>query len=92
MYIDTVPNRTSPPTILLRESYREGNKVKKRTLANLTPLPIEAIEAIKNTLAGKSLHPIEQSGYSGDSDHSFRNKSSSHSGINRPVIPEQIVR
>jgi hypothetical protein len=55
MYIDTVPNRTSPPTILLRESYREGNKVKKRTLANLTSLPKEAIEAIKHTLAGKNL-------------------------------------
>ena len=32
MYIETVPNRNSPPTILLRESYREGGKVRKRTL------------------------------------------------------------
>src|SRR5512147_2240369 len=39
MYIDVVPNRTSPPAILLRESYRDGNKVRKRTLLNLTSRP-----------------------------------------------------
>jgi len=36
MYIATIPNRSSPPAILLRESYRQGGKVKSRTLANLT--------------------------------------------------------
>jgi hypothetical protein len=36
MYIETVPNRNSPPAILLREGYREGGKVVKRTLANLS--------------------------------------------------------
>ena len=36
MYIDTVPNRNSPPAILLREGWRENGKVKKRTLANLS--------------------------------------------------------
>ena len=39
MYIDIVPNRNSPPAVLLRESYRDGYKVKKRTLANLSSLP-----------------------------------------------------
>jgi hypothetical protein len=39
MFIETVPNRNSPPAVLLRESYREGKRVKKRTLANLSQLP-----------------------------------------------------
>ena len=46
MYITRVPNRNSPPAVLLRESYRENGKVKSRTLANLTNLPPEAIEAV----------------------------------------------
>jgi hypothetical protein len=41
MYIESVPNRDSPPAILLRESYREDGKVRKRTLANLSCLPTE---------------------------------------------------
>jgi hypothetical protein len=52
MYIDTVPNRNSPPAILLRESYREQGKVKKRTLANLSKLPAEVIALIRQALAG----------------------------------------
>ena len=36
MYVATIPNRTSPPAILLRESYREDGKVKNRTLSNLS--------------------------------------------------------
>ena len=52
MYIDTVPNRNSPPAILLRESYRENGKVKKRTLANLSKLPTAIIELIRQALAG----------------------------------------
>jgi hypothetical protein len=55
MYIATVPNRKSPPAILLREGYREGGKVKNRTLANLSKLPPEAIEAIKRILKGQHL-------------------------------------
>ncbi len=39
MYVATVPNRNSPPAILLREGFREGKKVKTRTLANLTHWP-----------------------------------------------------
>ena len=48
MFIDTVPNRKSPPAILLRESYRECGKVKKRTLANLSKLPQALIEGIRS--------------------------------------------
>jgi transposase len=52
MYIDVVPNRKSPPAILLRESYREGKKVKKRTIANLSKAPAFVIDAIKISLNG----------------------------------------
>ncbi len=44
MYIERVPNRNSPPAVLLRESYREGDQVKKRTLANLSTLPDEVVD------------------------------------------------
>lgn len=59
MYIATVPNRTSPPAILLREGYREGGKVKTRTIANLTNLPENAIDALRLALKGKRLAPID---------------------------------
>lgn len=52
MYIEHVPNRNSPPAILLRESYRDGNTVKKRTLANVSSLPAEVIEGLKVLLRG----------------------------------------
>lgn len=52
MYVATVPNRNSPPAILLRESYRENGKVKTRTLANLTHLGERKIEALRLALAG----------------------------------------
>src|ERR1700688_3629459 len=52
MYIEHVPNRNSPPAILLRESYRDANKVRKRTLANLSSLPAEVIEGLKVLLRG----------------------------------------
>jgi transposase len=55
MYIATVPNRNSTPAILLRESYRENGKVKTRTLANLSKLPTEAIDALKQVLKGKQM-------------------------------------
>jgi transposase len=56
MYVATVPNRNSPPAILLRESYREQGKVKTRTLANLTHLGPAKIDALRRALAG-SLPP-----------------------------------
>jgi hypothetical protein len=52
MYVATVPNRKSPPAILLRESYREGSKVKTRTLANLSHWPPAQIEALGAVLRG----------------------------------------
>jgi len=52
MYVATVPNRKSPPAILLRESYREGSKVKTRTLANLSHWPAPQIEALRAVLRG----------------------------------------
>ena len=61
MHIHLVPNRGSPPTVLLRESYREGSKVLKRTLANLSSLSAAQIEAIRATLRGESLQPVAQS-------------------------------
>lgn len=52
MYIATVPNRNSPPAILLRESFRENGKVRNRTLANLSTWPVEKIEALRQVLKG----------------------------------------
>jgi transposase len=52
MYIEKVPNRNSPPAVLLRESYREGDIVRKRTLANLSKLPDTVIENLKIVLKG----------------------------------------
>jgi len=57
MYIAIIPNRTSPPAILLRAGYREEGKVKTRTLANITHWPPEKIEALRQLLSGKSLIP-----------------------------------
>ncbi len=55
MYIATIPNRKSPPAILLRESYRENGKVKSRTLANLSQLPANQIQLMRRVLKGESL-------------------------------------
>jgi hypothetical protein len=52
MYVATVPNRKSPPAILLRESYRDGSKVKTRTLANVSHWPAAQIEALRAVLRG----------------------------------------
>ena len=55
MYIATIPNRSSPPAILLRESYRQGGQVKTRTLANLTAWPPAQLEALRRVLRGDLL-------------------------------------
>ena len=60
MFIARVPNRTSPPAMLLRESYRENGKVKTRTLANLSKLPASAIDALKRSLKGEQLVPLNE--------------------------------
>ena len=52
MYIESVPNRNSPPAILLRESYREHGKVRKRTLCNLSDWPTAHIEGLRGVLKG----------------------------------------
>ena len=58
MYVETVPNRNSPPAILLREGRREGKKVHKRTLANLTHWPKDKIERLRRVLKNEPLvHP-----------------------------------
>lgn len=59
MHIDTIPNRKSRPAYLLRESVRDGKHVRKRTLANLSSLPLDQIEAIRRILKGERLGPIE---------------------------------
>jgi len=55
MHIHVIPNRGSRPTILLRESYREKGKVKKRTLANLSKLPKDQLQLIRQVLKGEQL-------------------------------------
>ena len=58
MYIESIPNRSSPPAILLRESYREGKVVSKRTIANLSKWPPHLIEGFKVLLQGKAITNI----------------------------------
>lgn len=60
MYIESVPNRNSPPAILLRESYRDGAKIKKRTIANLSDWPTELVEGLRTLLKGGTATPAEQ--------------------------------
>jgi len=59
MYIERVPNRRSPPAVLLRESFREGGRVRKRTLANLSHLPDTTIEQLRRALRGESLVAVD---------------------------------
>lgn len=59
MHIDVVPNRNSRPAYLLRESYREGKKVRKRTIANLSSLSDEQIHSLRAILQGQQLYPRE---------------------------------
>jgi hypothetical protein len=55
MYIERIPNRNSRPAILLREGWREGNRIRKRTIANLTNWPEETIKALRRLLKGKPM-------------------------------------
>jgi len=55
MYIESIPNRNSPPAILLRETWREGQKIHKRTLANLSHWPPEKTEALRRLLKDEAL-------------------------------------
>ena len=60
MHIDVVPNRGSAPAVLLRESYREGKKVRKRTLANLSSLSMTQVETLRLVLKGQQLAPVAE--------------------------------
>ena len=63
MYIESVPNRNSPPAILLRESYREGGKVRKRTLCNLSDWPTAIIEGLRGVLRGGTVIAPERDAF-----------------------------
>src|SRR5271163_1516199 len=63
MYIEAVPNRHSPPAILLRESYRENGKVRKRTLCNLSDWPAAHIEGLRGVLKGGTVIPAERDAF-----------------------------
>lgn len=58
MHIHIIPNRNSKPAILLRESYREDGKVKKRTLANLSHFPLDQVDTLSRALKGEKLAPV----------------------------------
>ena len=60
MYVESVPNRGSPPAILLRESYRDGDKIKKRTLLNLSDWPQERVAGLRMLLKGGTVLPKDQ--------------------------------
>ncbi len=55
MYFDIVPNRNSPPAVLLREGWRENGKVRKRTIANLSSWPMEKVETLRRLLKNEPL-------------------------------------
>jgi len=59
MYIESVPNRNSPPAILLREGHRQNGKVVKKTLANLSDWPPDRIETFRRFLKGEPLVGID---------------------------------
>jgi transposase len=63
MYIEAVPNRNSPPAILLRESYRQDGKVRKRTLCNLSDWPTAYVEGLRGVLKGGTVIPAERDAF-----------------------------
>jgi transposase len=63
VYIEAVPNRNSPPAILLRESYRQDGKVRKRTLCNLSDWPTAHVEGLRGVLKGGTVIPAEREAF-----------------------------
>jgi transposase len=63
MYIEAVPNRNSPPAILLRETYRQGGKICKRTLCNLSNWPAEHVEGLRGVLKGGTVIPADRDAF-----------------------------
>jgi hypothetical protein len=60
MYVDVVPNRSSPPAVLLRQAIREGKKIRKFTVANLSDWPEEQVSSLRLSLKGESLVALNQ--------------------------------
>jgi hypothetical protein len=94
-YIEAVPNRDSPPAILLRESYREAGKVKKRTLLNLSDWPHERIagfKALLKVLKGGTVIPKDQDARMPlSSSARCRMVMSADSGGSRPRIRDDLA-
>ena len=63
MYVETVPNRGSPPAILLRESYRDGDRIRKRTLLNLSDWPSQRVEGLRALLKGGVVIPAGEAAF-----------------------------
>ena len=63
MYVERIPNRHSPPAILLRESYRDGDKFKRRTLANLSDWSAAKIEALRRVLRDEAVAPTDENAF-----------------------------
>jgi hypothetical protein len=63
MYIESVPNRNSPPAILLRETYRQNGKFCKRTLCNLSHWPTATVEGLRGVLKGGTVIPAGQDAF-----------------------------
>ena len=61
MYIENIPNRKSPPAILLREAWREGKTIRKRTVANLSHWPSEKVEALRRLLKNEPVRSVKES-------------------------------
>jgi transposase len=59
MYVEVIPNRSSPPATLLRESYRDGDRIRKRTLANLSSWPAAKIAALRRVLRNETVAPMD---------------------------------
>jgi transposase len=61
MYIESIPNRNSPPAILLREAWREGKRIRKRTVANLSHWPAHKVQALRLLLKDEPLRSVKES-------------------------------
>jgi transposase len=63
MYIESVPNRNSPPAVLLRETYRQNGRICKRTLCNLSHWPTAHVEGLRGVLKGGTVIPAERDAF-----------------------------
>ena len=86
IYIESVPNRGSPPAILLRESYRDGKNVRKRTLLNLSHWPAEHIEGLRGVLKGGVVIPADQEAFTIERSlpHGACRRGAGHGSRHRP--------